>query len=316
MSQPDDRLQSSSSISIDSQPEYILYAQHGWADIDRGIGSLAQQVASPNARAIVPNLGFINTWIRIEPLIERVEEIATQTQREHPNTPMRIIGHSMGGLIWLEVLDRHPEWWPQVESLVLVGSPVGGADLSRMVDPMGWGIGIARDLGKNRRAMAERIAAQVPTLIIAADYSQGSDGVVPIECMKFNRASYVEVGSIRHDRMKRHPVVADVIQQFWQHERHLCVPMPVETYSYRVIQQLQAIPGMTDARYRGFEKSELWSLLPRGLSLRTRLSKIGIHHVYLANDMGDCLFAGYVGWPHTTDLYDALCRLRCDESLL
>ncbi len=302
--------------SSGTQPDYILYAQHGWADVDRGIGTLAQQVASPGARVIVPNLGFVNTWIRMEPLIARVDAIATKTQAEHPNTPMRIVGHSMGGLIWLEVLERHPEWWPLVESLVLVGSPVGGADLSRMVDPMGWGIGIARDLGKNRRALAEKIAAQVPTLIIAADYFQGSDGVVPVECTKFNRASYVEIGSIRHDQMKRHPAVADVIQAFWQHENHLCIPMPVETYSHRVVQQLQIIPGMTDARYRGFDKSNLWSLLPHRLALRTRQSKAGIHHVYLANYTGDCLFSGYVGWPNTQDLYDALCRLRCDESLL
>ncbi len=311
MTQPDSLIQ-----LTESRPDYILYAQHGWADVDRGIGSLAQQVASPGARVVVPNLGFVNTWIRIEPLIARVEAIATRIQAEHSDMPMRIVGHSMGGLIWLEVLERHPEWWPLVESLVLVGSPVGGADLSRMVDPMGWGIGIARDLGKNRRALAEKIAAQVPTLIIAADYFQGSDGVVPVECTKFDRASYVEVGSIRHDRMKRHPAVADVIQAFWQHENHLCIPMPVATYSQRVMEQLRAIPGMTDARYRGFEKSDLWSLLPHGLALKTRQNKAGIHHVYLANYMGDCLFSGYVGWPNTQDLYDALCRLRCDESLL
>ena len=41
-----------------AQPDYILYAQHGWADVDRGIGQLAKQVASPNARVVVPNLGF------------------------------------------------------------------------------------------------------------------------------------------------------------------------------------------------------------------------------------------------------------------
>ncbi|MEL6900096.1 MAG: alpha/beta hydrolase, partial [Cyanobacteria bacterium J06606_4] len=111
------------------QPDYILYAQHGWADINQGIGTLAKQIASPEARVIVPNLGFINTWIRIAPLIDRVEAIALQTHSEHPEAPLRIVGHSMGGLIWLEVLSRHPEWWPQVESLVLVASPVGGADI-------------------------------------------------------------------------------------------------------------------------------------------------------------------------------------------
>ncbi|MEM8505926.1 MAG: alpha/beta hydrolase [Cyanobacteria bacterium P01_D01_bin.1] len=297
-------------------PDYILYAQHGWADINLGIGQLAKTVASPTARVVVPNLGFVNTWIRIDPLVDRVDAIAQQTQAEHPDTPLRIVGHSMGGLIWLEVLARHPEWWPLVESLVLVASPVGGADLSRLVDPFALGIGIAKDLGRNRRALAERIAAEVPTLIIAGDYIEGSDGIVPLECTKFNRASYVSVSDINHDRMKKHPVVAQIIQEFWQSPDHLCLPQPVESYCDQVIRQLQAIPGITDARYKGFEKSQLWSLLPHGLVLRTWQNRVGIHHVFLANYAGDCLFAGFVGWPHTADLYNRLLNLKQDRSLI
>ena len=90
------------------QPSYILYAQHGWADINTGISKLAAQIACPEAKVIVPNLGFVNTWIRIAPLVDRVEAIAHQTQAQYPDTPIRIVGHSMGGLIWLEVLARNP----------------------------------------------------------------------------------------------------------------------------------------------------------------------------------------------------------------
>ncbi|NJM99579.1 MAG: alpha/beta hydrolase [Phormidesmis sp. RL_2_1] len=291
-------------------PDYILYAQHGWADIDRGIGRLARQIASPQAEVVVPNLGFVNTWIRMEPLIDHVEAIARQSQAQHPHTPIRIVGHSMGGLIWLEVLARHPEWWPLVESLVLVGSPVGGADLGRMLDPFEWGVGIARDLGKNRRALAEQIAAKVPTLIIAGDYDQGSDGVVPVECARFNQASYVKLNHVRHADLKQHPAVANVIQQFWQDAAHLCVPSSVESPCDRLIRSLQAIPGMTDAHYRDFEKSLVWGHLPHDLVLRTWQNRLNIHHVFVANMREDCLFAGFVGWPHTQDLYDALCRLR------
>lgn len=291
------------------QPDYILYAQHGWADINRGIGLLAQQIASPQAHVVVPNLGFVNTWIRMEPLIQRVEAIAQQTQAIYPQTPLRIVGHSMGGLIWLEVLARHPEWWPLVESLVLVGSPVGGADLSRMIDPFEWGIGIAKDLGRNRRALAEKIAAEVPTLVIAGDCDQGSDGIVPVECARFNQASYVALDNIKHADLKQHSAVAEVIQQFWQSSVHLCVPSLVEGDRDHVIAQLQAIPGMTDAHYRGFKKSTLWAMLPDGLFLRTWQNALGIHHVFVSNAMGDCLFAGFVGWPHTGDLYTELSTL-------
>ncbi len=293
-----------------TQPDYILYAQHGWADIDSAIGTLARQIASPQARVVVPNLGFVNTWIRIAPLIDRVEAIAQQNHLDYPDSPMRIIGHSMGGLIWLEVLARHPEWWPLIESLVLVGSPVGGADLSRMIDPFGLGIGIARDLGQNRRAIAERIAAEVPTLIIAGDSGWGSDGVVPVECTRFNRASYVKINSVSHAQLKQHPLVAEVIQQFWQGANCLCVPSAVESECDRLIRQLQAIPGMTDAHYRNFKESEQWAQLPNGLVLRTWRGRLNIHHVFLSSPTGDCLFAGFVGWPHTIALYRTLWQLR------
>lgn len=291
-------------------PDYILYAQHGWADIDRGIGNLARQVASPEAKVVVPNLGFVNTWIRIAPLVDKVNAIAQQTQREYANTPIRIVGHSMGGLIWLEVLARHPEWWPLVESFVLVASPVGGADLSRMVDPLALGIGIARDLGTNRRPLAERIAAEIPMLTIAGDYRGGSDGVVPLECTRVSQASYVEISGINHAQMKQDVRVANIIDQFWQNTDHLCIPAPLPTYCDTLIRELQAIPGMTDARYQGFSESEIWAIMPHKLVLRTWRNRLGIHHVFLANYAGDCLFAGFVGWPHTQDLYNALHHLR------
>ncbi|MEL6491972.1 MAG: alpha/beta hydrolase [Cyanobacteria bacterium J06634_6] len=293
-----------------TNPTYILYAQHGWADINQGIGQLADQIACPQAKVVVPNLGFVNTWIRIAPLVERVEAIAHQTQSEHPDTPIRIVGHSMGGLIWLEVLARHPEWWPLVESFVLVASPVGGAHLGRMFDPFEWGLGIARDLGTNRRPLAEKIAANIPTLVIAGNYDGGGDGVVALECTKFDRASYVTVSDINHDRMKKHPAVGNIIQQFWADRDRLCVPMPIETYCDRIIRQLQAIPGMTDAPYRGFESSQLWAYLSEGLNLRIWQNRLGVHHVFLSNRSGDCLFAGFVGWPHTDAFYEKLVQLR------
>ncbi|MEO0377730.1 MAG: alpha/beta hydrolase, partial [Cyanobacteria bacterium P01_A01_bin.17] len=144
---------------LQESPQNIIYAQHGWADDHRHMEYLATQLAAPTSKIVAPNLGYWRTWLRIAPLIDRVDAIATQTHAQHPHAPMRIIGHSMGGLIWLEVLHRHPEWWPQVESLVLVGSPVGGADLARMIDPFGWGIGVARDLGKSRRGIGVAIAS-------------------------------------------------------------------------------------------------------------------------------------------------------------
>jgi len=112
----------------------ILFALHGLIDTNQNMGSLAHQVASSQTYVVAPTLGVVNTLFEIEPLVDHVEHIATQTFQEYPDLPARIIAHSLGGVIWVEVLSRHPEWWPRFESMVLLGSPLGGADLAKIVD--------------------------------------------------------------------------------------------------------------------------------------------------------------------------------------
>lgn len=292
------------------QPDYILYAQHGWADTHWDIAALAESVASSAAHRVTPNLGFINTWLRIDPLIDAVDTIATQTYYQYPQTPIRIIGHSMGGLIWLEVLDRHPDWWPLIESLILIGSPVGGSDLSRTLDPLQWGIGIAKDLGQNRRPLAERIAANIPTLTMMSDIGNASDGVVPLACSQFQNARSIVLKGIYHDALKRHPQVTQTIRDYWAQPQSFELP-PVTTLTQRdrVIRQLQAIPGMTDTHTRNFAQAQPWATLADGSVLSTWQNLIGVHHVFLA-DPADCCYAGFVGWPHTSHLYSALHSMR------
>ncbi len=197
-------------------PKFILYVQHGWADNHHGISRLAQALTTDEELAIAPDLGWLETWIRIEPLIFKVEQIAIANLSDYPHTPMRIIGHSLGGLIWLEVLNRHRSWWSNIHSLVLIGSPVGGSHLAKMIDPWGIGIGIARDLGINRRAIAEAIALSIPTLAIAGDTGGNSDGTVRIDSTQFGHTKFQCLTGIGHAKLKNHPEVGQVIQKFWQ----------------------------------------------------------------------------------------------------
>ena len=53
-------------------PSSILFAQHGWADTHDRIADLAERIAPPAAIRIAPNLGYMRTWLRIEPLIADV----------------------------------------------------------------------------------------------------------------------------------------------------------------------------------------------------------------------------------------------------
>ena len=296
---------------ITATPDVILYAQHGWADDHRTIASLASSLATPSTMIVTPNLGYVRTWLWIDPLIQVVEAVVAENIARYPTSPMRVVGHSMGGLIWLEVLARHPEWWSQVESLVLVGSPVGGADLARAFDPLGIGVGIARDLGINRRKIAEAIAAKIPTLVIAGDIDNGSDGTVTVQCTKIFGAEFVRLPDIHHAALKNHPLVAEAIQQFWAIvPERIPITMPRSDFSDTLIQRLQAVPGMTDAHERDFSRAEILIAFDNGVTIRTWKNLMGIDHIFVACPNGQCLYSGFVGWLHAENLRQALEALK------
>jgi len=194
-------------------PDFILYAQHGWADNNLGIAKLAQSLATSQTLVVTPNLGWLKTWLKMQPLIKKVETVAIANFKQYPDTPIRIIGHSMGGLIWLEILNRYPQWWQNVHSFVLVGAPVGGSNLGKMLDP--FRIAVGGDLGISRTKIAEAIAAQVKTLNIAGDINGRDDGTVTIASTKFNYCKFEIIKGVNHTRLKNHPLVEAAIREFW-----------------------------------------------------------------------------------------------------
>ena len=290
---------------------YILFVQHGWADTNQSMMALAEQLAgSDDAQIVAPCLNYAMTWLRMAPLIDEVDALATATLARQPTLPLRIVGHSMGGLIWLEVLNRHPDWWSRVAFLVLVASPVGGADLGRILDPLQVGVGVAADLGKDRRPLASRIAAAVPTLSIAGDVDGGSDGTITVESTRVPNAQFVCLPDLKHATLRCHGQVVETIQSFWAGKR-LSTPLVL----HPLVAQLRQIPGMTDAHLRDFARATPWHTFADGTSIGLWRSPFGIDHVFLASAQGDCLYSGYVGWLHGEDLRRELEALRADPAV-
>lgn len=275
-------------------PRMLLFAQHGWADTAVTMAALTRTLAEPDWLAVATDLGYINTWLRIDPLIDRVEAGASRLLERYPDAPIRIVGHSMGGLIWIEVLYHHPSWWQRVQSLVLLASAVGGAHRGRIIDPFGWGIGIARDLGMNRRDKAEVLAAHIPTLAIAGDSDGGSDGTVTVESTRLRHATCVTVPDIAHADMRNHPRIVQMIQTFWRTGQPYA-PLHIDLQA-ELLQRLRAVPGMTDAHRRDFARARVSYLFQNGVTLRTWVHPLGMLHVFLANAAGECVYAGYTGW--------------------
>ena len=289
------------------KPNFLFFVQHGWSDNSNNIYRLAKALVTDETLIFAPSLGLLNTYWRIESLIKQVEALATAQITRYPEVPIKIMGHSMGGLIWLELLERHPEWWSKVHSLVVIGSPVGGADIARIIDPLNIGIGIAGDLGKNRRSIACKIASNIPTLCIASDLGNGSDGMVTLETTKFAGSEFVCVEKIPHAHLRYHPDLVPIIQQFWANPQ---IAKPKSDLASEVIQHLQDVPGMTDANYRYQGRSQIAFKLPQNLTIRTGKGLMGVDCVFVTQDDGKCLYAGYVGWLHASDLKKALHQLQ------
>jgi len=214
-------------MANDYQPKLIVFSQHGMSDGNYAMQVLAKKVAPPQSVIIAPYLGSlpslipdrfkfsIETHFAIEPLIQKVAHSAEQAFQNYPNIPARIIATSLGGVIWVEVLSRHPEWWHRIESLVLLGSPIGGADLAKTIYSLGFRIGMAKHLREDRRYLAEKIAAVIPTLVVAGHIIGGWDLMVTVESTKFKHAHFVCLNGVYHSALRTHPRVVRAIQEFW-----------------------------------------------------------------------------------------------------
>ena len=290
-----------------NNPDFIVLAQHGWSDNGDDMGQLAKAVATSETLVIAPSLGLLTTYWRIEPLIKKLEKIALETINQHPDLSLRIMGHSMGGLICVELLHRHPELWHRVHSLVVIGSPMGGSDIARIIDPLGIGIGMARDLGKNRREIAAKIAQNIPTLTIAGDLGFGTDGLVTVANTKFAHSKFILVPGGAHAALKRNRKLIPIIQEFWLNPQ--IADAPENNLATKIIQRLQRVPGMTDAHYRDFERSQIQFTCSEGIQIRTWKNPARIDYVFVADAIGKCLYSGYVGWLHASQLRQTLAEL-------
>jgi hypothetical protein len=270
---------------------FILFAQHGWADTCHDIAQLARSLSSSNTIVHTPDLGWVNTWLAIAPLVNKVENIAADAISKHPDLPLRIVAHSMGGLIWLELLNRHPEWLPKIHSLSLVASPVGGSDLGRLFDPFRWFPLMARDLGTNRRAIAEAIAAKIPVLVVVGDIGNNTDGTVPVGCSQFAQATFVRLDNIRHAALKNHPQVAIAVRQFW--EKPVIEPMQTDPTS-QLIAKLRSL-DLTETDNRNFEKAKLIQTFSDGTKLLVWTNALQVMHVFVSV-CDRCVYSAYAGW--------------------
>ena len=164
---------------------------------------------------------------------------------------------------------------------------------------------IAQDLGVDRRTLAEAIAQVVPTLIIAGDRKRGSDGTVLVQTTQFQHAKFVCIPGVKHSGLKSNDAVDRNIRSFWAEKMKIIV-LSEETSLTETISQLRSVPGMTDARSKHFKRSKPIGVVKKGIVLRVWKNPVGVKHVFLENERGECAFSGYVGLIHRGGLDRAI----------
>jgi pimeloyl-ACP methyl ester carboxylesterase len=264
----------------------LLFAQHGWADTNQSMLRFGLEIAGPGDLVIAPNLGYVRTWLRMEPLIATVEQAVSEAVSQHPHARIRAIGHSMGGLIWVELLTRHPEWQARTDRLALIGCPVGGAELAGILDPLGLTIG--RDLRVDRRARAEAIASTVPTITIVGDLLGQHDGTVSHVSARLPNARFLLTPSASHAALRSSRTVARLVRAFFDQ------PDPPAVDHEALATRIRAIPGITAAEPGLMLVAKVTTMLADGTTIRTLSLMPGLDLVFLADAEGICRFAGAV----------------------
>jgi pimeloyl-ACP methyl ester carboxylesterase len=287
-------------------PETILVAQHGWADNNRAMLAFGREVASPTTMVIAPNLGYRRTWLRMAPLVDTAEQAVEQALQEHPAAVLRIVGHSMGGLIWIELLTRRSDWLQRTDRLVLIGCPVGGANLAAILDPLGLTIG--RDLSVDRRALAEALTPSVPTLVIVGDLLGPHDGTVSHESARIANARFIRVPSSSHAGLRRSRWVTALVRAFL--ERAELPPLDLDA----IVAQLQAAPRLRAVNGQMVQLASVRCMFEDGSTIRTLRLPGHAEIVFVIDGAGECRYAGGVPWRDRRDLEAALRAIRTEHN--
>lgn len=286
-------------------PSSILFLQHGMASGNQEMIALSQRVASSSVYISAPDLNYLRTFFSINPLIDIVEENASKVIGKFPYLPIRIVAFSLGGILWIEVLSRHPEWWKKIKALVFIGSPIGGASLAKAIDPFEWGIGIAQELGRSRRYLAEKIASEIPTLVIAGSLSRGGDGIVPLESTKLRSANFARIPGVSHQELIKNISVDREIRRFCRNPNFPQVSLCNRRLE-NLIEHFNNVPGITPADEGDYSSSTIIYQFSDGMTLRTWKNLVGVDHVFIGDKNAQCVYSGFVGWIHSAALERAI----------
>ncbi|WP_267382816.1 alpha/beta hydrolase [Cyanobacterium sp. uoEpiScrs1] len=294
-------------MMIDS-PDCILFVQHGWTNTYQDILELAKVLKTVKDQIVALNFGCLRTWIKSQDILKLIKQKVAEVLNSYPDTLWRIIGYSLGGLLWLDFVDQHPELWSKINSIVLIGCPINGVDSFGIFKSSETKT--AQYLLRSRKIITEKIAQSIPILSIAGDIGNKSDGAIGVETTQIVLGMFTCLPNLSHQELKTSPQVVKIIQKFWN-----LLPIritPKKDLSIVLIERLQAIPGITDTQNLDFKRSQVYLLFQDGTSIHIWKNSLSIIYVFLVNKHRQCLYSGCVGLVNAQELQNNLEAIHQD----
>jgi len=158
------------------------------------------------------------------PIEGSIESLARFARQLPGSAPIHFVGHSLGGVLILDMLGRHPE--VPAASVVLLGAPVRGSLAGRLFGARAfgrWMLGASRPLWERREAVWSRPA---PLGVIAGTVPLGlgravegrmpgeNDGVVCVEETEVKGMTARTLVPLGHSALIVSRRVADLVARF------------------------------------------------------------------------------------------------------
>ena len=86
----------------------------------------------------------------------------------------------------------------------------------------------------------------------------------------------------------------------------------ISNIAEQVVDLLNEVEGMTQAHSRDFKNATPRFTLRDGSLLKVFKNPVGVDHVFIADDQGNMIFVGFVGWIHANRLKEAIARIKRD----
>jgi hypothetical protein len=86
----------------------------------------------------------------------------------------------------------------------------------------------------------------------------------------------------------------------------------ISNVAEQVVNLLNEVEGMTQAHSRDFKNATPRFTLRDGSVLKFFKNPVGVDHVFIADDQGNMIFGGFVGWIHANNLKAVIAKIKLD----